>query len=380
MNILKLRLSRLFVACFVALMLFTASCSSLQEKPYWVFDTKQRIISPPLLSGSLVLIQTKDSLFALDANIGKSLWVSSGPVDTTFTVNGAYIVPMKATDDLVVIANGNGPIMTFSINSGKLIWKSQSEADDTDVVSMQIDQDMVYVARYNSRLTAYNLRSGDVIWTNIVPDRTSLRIFLMDNKLYLGTDSSLQVLDSKTGTVLKLISIDDIATAMAVDKNILYLALLHGDSAIAALDLATLNYRWSIPRQVNSSLSDIRSITLDNDTLYTAGAALNAISPLDGKVLWTVDKGDLLGTPVIHSEDLYLAGSKYLYIFNKETGAQKQTIVLPQNFPLSHSIFPQLEPAVVGDKIFIVEGNSLFVFNSLDQSLSPLVSPTSPTK
>ncbi len=339
-------------------------------KPEWVYNAGERIISPPLAVGSLVMLQTTKSVRALDVSTGALRWEAEGPVDPNFYLVEPYGGVMRSANGLLLTAKGGAPILALSIQTGRVVWQERPETTfDESVTDMQVSSDGVYVARYNSYLSAFDLRNGTLAWASRVPSRTQPQIFLMNDRVVLVAGNSLEIFDATWGTMLAEHTLDGLVDAAVLKGSILYLALFNGPYSFEALNLESAMYLWRISREASESsmLSDISSITAEDKTLYASGLLLIAISAEDGQMLWATNPDGPLGVGVAQAGRVYARGYRFVYGYDLKTGKETSSLPIPQPLLSLHAIFPPPDLALIDNKFMVAEGNSLMVFSIAGQ-------------
>ncbi len=339
-------------------------------KPDWVYDAGERIVSPPLVVDSLVMVQTTKSVRALDSSTGVLRWMVKGPVNADFSINQAYIVPMRSANGLLVTANGSAPILALSINTGDVVWEERPVTTNGEAVTdMQVSSNRAYVARYNAHLSAFDLGDGTLVWSSAVPARTRPRIILMNDQVVLIAGDRVEILDATSGTMLSEHRLDGLVDAALITGTTLYAALFNGAYSFEAFDLERSTYLWRIPRQAseNSTPSNIRSITAGDETLYASGAGLIAMSAKDGQVFWVTKPNGSLGAALPEARGVYVRGDRFIYALDPQTGKVIGSIPIPQPLLSLHAVFPPPDLVVMSTRLVVAEGHSVMVISLSDR-------------
>ena len=142
-------------------------------KKIWKTSLDVPIRIAPTVAANRVVVQALDNtLVALDAENGKTLWKGQTDYEATTIVGGAapaYNVDM----DVIIAAFSNGELRAFKASTGTPLWtdlliskkRTNSLAEITAIkANPVIDGDKVFAVGYNSVLVAIDLRTGVRIW------------------------------------------------------------------------------------------------------------------------------------------------------------------------------------------------------------------------
>ncbi len=178
----------------------------------WARTVKLPVKSPPVYyKEKLYLVTASNTLFALSAKDGQTLWTHSGlQEETSIYGSSSPVAASDAGGDIVIVPYSSGELYALDAKNGSQIWGrlmhnnatslssllSLSDIDATPVISNGI----VYAVGYESNLTAIELRSGKTIWSeDITGTKTP---WVGDKFLYILTaNNELVCVDAFNGTI-----------------------------------------------------------------------------------------------------------------------------------------------------------------------------------
>jgi|SRR6266487_94489 len=155
---------------------------------YWIFETGEKIQSPPLAVGSRILVATRMTLWELDATTGQVMWkfrrgVSGWPTTGSPTVAG----------NVVYSGLGTGTqLWALDLTKGHVLWSF--DTGDRITSEALVKANTIYVATWHGNIFALNRFNGTKRWVyalntnhsqNIV-DGVAGSMALADGHLYVG--------------------------------------------------------------------------------------------------------------------------------------------------------------------------------------------------
>ncbi len=174
----------------------------------WRVRVSSEVISPPVLSGDVVIVIANDGrTHALEAADGKLRWaVDRGVPLLSLRGNAAPIV----TNDRVLVASANGKVSALALADGRQIWETTVGAAEgrTDLERMSdLDGRMVlmdgdlFVAGYESGAQALTADTGRTLWTRNLSSVAGLAAGR--EAIYVAaTNGTVWSLDRRTGASL----------------------------------------------------------------------------------------------------------------------------------------------------------------------------------
>jgi len=264
----------------------------------------------------------------------------------------------------LMIPRDNGEVITMAPLDGELLWQD-SPISDWPVFDIDLDQDNAYISRMSSSLVAIDLESGDEIWSNSVPNRTSVFVFSINDKVYLGTGYAILTYNAKNGELLTEQDLSGLMDGVFVDAENIFIALLNGEYSVVSLDPNTLESHWSISRD-DLPISDVNSIVVKDDAVYISGYQLIKLSASSGEILWVKDQDDSFRKPLIQNNNLLVQGNTHLYVFDISNGQLLDRQRIPALFPIVSMVNMTNSQPCQGQSMFwITVENRLYGFDLL---------------
>ena len=194
----------------------------------WSQPLHSESLTAPLVQGGYVFHLTgNNTLHALDAKTGRSLWVKTKPVKAVMTIR----TQTKPVFDngRIYVGFSDGHFSAFNAESGREIWskrigddKKFNDVDATAVVTPKC----VLVSSYANALYCLDKNSGSILWRH---DHGGFNAVLAHKgKIYYPTGAGeIHVLDAPSGKLLKRILIKKgLATEVIAYKD----WLIYGES------------------------------------------------------------------------------------------------------------------------------------------------------
>lgn len=144
------------------------SVSAKDGKVLWTFPTRTENIAEPLLdssTGILYFLSGANSLYALDAESGRQIWLYSRQDSSNFSIRGGSKPALK--DGNLFVGFSDGALVSLNAKTGNLQWEIQLNKNkkfrDLDAAPV-VDGDLLYVSGYDDKLYALSPQKGDVQW------------------------------------------------------------------------------------------------------------------------------------------------------------------------------------------------------------------------
>lgn len=162
----------------------------------------------PTVNGGRVFVVTIDNtVLALAASDGRTLWSQPGVAESTGLLGGAA----PAVDSGAVVAPmRSGELMALTVDTGRPLWSdsivaprpADATANLADINARPvIDSGRVYVVSASGLMTAIDMRTGRRVWE--VPLAGIEQPWVAGGVLYtLSLDADLAAIDARTGRVL----------------------------------------------------------------------------------------------------------------------------------------------------------------------------------
>ena len=296
--------------------------NALGGESIWSFETEEEITSTPTLDGNnRVYIRTTNSIIALDAKNGTTIWKTESPSNTP--LNTAPLV----SGNIVFGPEKESRMAAFDSDTGDLLWRTSpidsglTQPSALEIQSIVVGNNMIYVARFNSGLTAYRAIDGQMIWEQEYSSRSNPHLAIDQKALYLGMGPSIKAFDNATGDPLWEKTLDAYIGPMLIIDDFLY-TLDERHSNLFAIDVDTQELLWtkSFPETENYEFDCLSEV---DDSLLIAGRELTAVNKTDGQVLWSTDELGRLECPAIAKNKIFIRNSNdTLYVIDLNTGKE----------------------------------------------------------
>ena len=254
----------------------------------------------------VVVVGTRDGvLHALRAD-GSTLWA--------FQAGGPFAAEPAVDGDTVYAACGDGRIYALAIGSGQERWRY--DAREALVTRPMVAGGVVLVASQQDTVFAVDARTGAWKWHRRKEPREGFTIrgvasvVAGDGLAFAGTsDGAVAALEVATGIVrwerqaAPAGSYPDV-DSLALSGGTLYAAAYSG--AVVALEAATGKPLWQV-----LTPDAARVAVAPGAVIAVTGSSVLALSPTDGKVLWTVPlSGTPSGAPRVHGRWLLVPAAE----------------------------------------------------------------------
>jgi outer membrane protein assembly factor BamB len=288
-------------------------------------------------------------LFALDPATGQQVWKFSPSV-------GAWPGYSKQWTDgnVIICGSATGHVYAVDAATGVERWATHIVDDtNTNVYTPVVSNGIVFVGythfigiphlQVNGGVAALDVATGRLLWANLLPhgDSTDNTGVWGDPDAIVLTPSMvvtqvavdrLYGLDRETGSVLVTRPAETFANVPVSKKpsdlpsiatsNNLVIVASSSLVTLTALSADDLEPRWKVAFVFGSPTR----ITVSSDRIYSgAGGGQFAVYDLGGKLVWTIDLGDLRSDrqegfyfpAAIDADRIYLPGNFEVYSFKK---------------------------------------------------------------
>jgi outer membrane protein assembly factor BamB len=327
-------------------------------EPVWVFDAAAAVVASPVVRDDMVLIKTRESLYALDGTTGEELWEADSKGE-----EGLAISPLVSGEYVVVPEEYSG-LAAFSSHTGELLWRvlppwgEKTRAMPSTIESTALSGGLAYVARFDWPLIAYDLTNGQSIWQAPALSGRDFPFIQADTEqIYLAAGDELRTYSSKTGELLSAAEFGGYLGPILLEDRMLYVAD-EQENTISALDMGRDNGNtlWAAQLPGDLDTFELRCLAVQDDVLYVAADRLFALSRGDGRLLWSTEETGRLECPVFLNDRVYVRNTgRTLYVFNPETGGETGRLSIKENTVMKHG--PFRSPAVVRDLLLVPFGD-----------------------
>lgn len=213
--------------------------SALNGDVKWSFPTRIENLAEPLIVDKLVyFLSGSNSLFALDRETGKQVWLYSRQDTQALSVRGGSRPAYR--NGTIYVGFSDGAVVALTAQTGQVKWEKQlnrnkrfRDLDSNPVV----DGDFLYIAGFDDHLYSLRAATGEVVWKSQYggygsPLVTGERVY------YASTAETFEALDRATGQRIWAYGLKEgIATAAQIYKGLIVFGESQG--SLKFLDLAT---------------------------------------------------------------------------------------------------------------------------------------------
>lgn len=249
-------------------------------------------VAPYVGEGRVVVADAEGHVNAFEIDSGKRLW----SVDTDLELVGG----ISGGDGLIVLGARSGDTLALRLENGQELWRRRLSSEVLALSGIDLG---VVVARTNDgKLHALTAASGELLWqagrkTPALSLRGASAPVIDGGQVVAGFDTGkLAVLNADRGTVLweaavavptgrsELERMVDIDAGIRVDAGVIYAAAYQG--RVAALSLRDGRIRWA------RDISSYSGLALDERYVYVTdeNGAVWALDRESGAALWRQDK------------------------------------------------------------------------------------------
>lgn len=245
--------------------------------PYkWSYAASTRIHNRPIAVAGLIILRTRDSLIALNAETGEPSWI----VPALAYVGPSAIIAVQ--DNLILFASdGDSKVQAVDLRDGTVLWTQEPDGPLGGIRVIAADAQRVYVGlgRANSPIRTFELQSGKPVWNNdpLVPSGISASALEANgDELHAAIGNRLFTLDSKNGALKT-----SVPEFIQVDQFVHQVALSWFNKTLLARDAKTGNKLW----QFNKHPSFFNVV---GDRVYVSSdcCALHALDFRTGQLIW----------------------------------------------------------------------------------------------
>jgi outer membrane protein assembly factor BamB len=334
----------------------------LSKEPNWSVSIPSRILYCHPHKESYVLVQTTNEVMLLSAKDGERLWVNHLSDYHVIDDRSATQTGMQVEKGILVTHRGDGAIQAIEVETGKILWEDASKVGET-IDSIYINNETVFVAIANNSVIAFDIYTGNTKWSFSAPSRSQLYLFGYKEKIFLS--AGREIYDVSAGMLSAPLELDGLVNEIKSDSEKLYISYVDSNISYSSLSLISFQSLWKIDKNTVPPLTSIiASILIDDNIVYYVGEDIVAIGKEDGELLWLSNYNDEFGRPVIIGNFLFAQGRQKLYILDKNTGAEIQSISLKGGFrPLEWIMYEKVNPCANSNTVWIARGKMLYAYN-----------------
>lgn len=202
----------------------------------WTFPTRIENLSEPLVSDGVVYFLTgSNTVYALKADTGESVWLYSRPEVLPVTIRGGSRPAIRKGN--LVVGFSDGTLVSLEAQTGRVKWEKQLNTGkrfrdlDSDIL---IENDDIYVSGFDDAFYKLRAATGEVVWKSEFGGYGGITSY--KNLVYFATTASEFVALDKSAGVPKWtykLKGSGIATGGEIFKNYIVFGDSGGDLIIA---------------------------------------------------------------------------------------------------------------------------------------------------
>jgi outer membrane protein assembly factor BamB len=281
--------------------------NALNGNSLWQYSTGAPVTATPAVDGKMLFVGSNDfNVYALTTSTGSLVWKYT---------TGSYVVSSPTVANGVVYAcSDDDNIYALNENDGSLLWTFATAGPIQFAPS--VSNGIVYVASSDGNIYALSASTGALVWQyTTTPKYNSTTPSVVNGVVYVASaDSNLYALNSSNGSLLWKTNLGAPADGSfaAVANGMVYLG--SGDGGVFyALDANTGAVRWQYTTRVPVYSA---SAVADGVVYFGDGNGFfNAFDALSGKLLWRYVTGRFFPEGVVTNGRVYLSGD-LLYAFD----------------------------------------------------------------
>ncbi|MDA8382019.1 MAG: outer membrane protein assembly factor BamB [Betaproteobacteria bacterium] len=177
-------------------------------KPLWQAQVSSSVLSPPAVSGGLVMVRSADGrITALNAADGKEKWFYQQPLPSLTLRSFAGVLALRGA---VFAGFPGGQLVALALENGNTGWSGTVAEPKggtaleriADVTSLPVtDGQEICAVAYRGRLACFDIRSGNLLWAK--PMSSTAGLAMGTHNVYVSEqDGTVAALDKSTGVSL----------------------------------------------------------------------------------------------------------------------------------------------------------------------------------
>ncbi len=206
--------------------------NGLTGEVIWSFSLGSESVSSPLIQGNFIFHTTMNgSLFCIERETGRVLWVKSRPAKDSVTVRGT--TSPVFFDGKVAVGYSDGYFVVYTAIDGSVAWEKalgdNKKYNDVDARPIVTDK-CILVATVAETLFCMDKANGNIVW-RLDEGGTSQTVCVENDTIYLSQENAILKVNLPSGKVIKRFPIDKkwgMVTGAALYKNWLVFGLSAG--------------------------------------------------------------------------------------------------------------------------------------------------------
>ena len=271
----------------------------------WQNSTGGEILASPLVHKNCVYIGSQDSIFyAFDAVSGRFLWM----YNPGSPLAGSPI----AIKDMIYIVTDKGGLHCLHRANGQIIWKK--ELGGPVHASISAEKNIIYISTLNGKILAIRAEDGEIFWERSLASKVTASVVISNSALFIGSwDKNFYAMRKDNGEVMWTFKCGGRITASsATDGESVFFG--SEDKKIYALNSSTGELIWDYQTRGKIEVSP----AIGNNLIYTGSddGKIYSIETRTGRP-WEYKTGGPVRTSPAIAESMLFIGSddKKLYCF-----------------------------------------------------------------
>jgi outer membrane protein assembly factor BamB len=308
----------------------------------WSIKLHDRIINSPQVSDEMIYVQTLSEMIAIDQSKKEVIWKQKIKGDDS---NCAFVIH----EDMIFTPSEYGVLYAINRRNGQILWSLPQLPYEEKFEDITVQNGLIYFATYNGYLQVRNTKNGDLIWQLQTPQRSQIKLQIIDKTLLMSATGKLFAYNALNGNQLWERSIDIGELFYWKEKNLVIIYEWRHDLYwISALDKANGQTDWT----TEIAMSEVNCISAVGDQLLISGNGMAKFDWENKKFLWMNKKLDHLACPVILKNMVVVRKmDRDFYFFDFSSGN------LFSRYPLRWTIFTNFnqlkEPNTMGNRIIL---------------------------
>lgn len=321
----------------------------------WSFNAKTKIRSTAVTTETSVIFGSENGrLYALDLYNGSEQW----NLDTGSAISSELLF----ADGKIIFMNFAGKIMAVDAVTGTQVWSLNTGGEHYrawghHLASALLVDDRIYIGSSSGKVYGLQLATGEQLWTMDLKSPVHTKPFMVNNTLYVSSDTAVHALDITTSKQLWSVPLQ-MPTSPAVANNTLVVGsrlnyvlavdvtsgverwrVSHGvdwvtggpvivdgvayigssdDKKYQAIDLANGTVKWEIGMGANVFATpafdgDISYISSGSSYASPGNGMVRAMHK-DGRVLWSLNGKNFFSSPIVKNKHVYIGSDdNYFY-------------------------------------------------------------------
>lgn len=285
----------------------------------WTVESEPGIDSSPVVAGNtLVIVDGRDDLLALDLRTGAVRWAVDGDV---------FVGSPAIAGSMVVTQTEDGTLAAFDLDDGQPVWRADLEIRLNS--SPLVMDGMVVAASDDGVIHAVEAVSGNLAWSVPLGAGQDRAVAGADGRVYAGSAGALVALDISTGTRLWTHESDAASFATpAVRDGTVYASGGFGSSSVVfAIDAATGAERWQFEPPDGIG---VRTASVDAASVYVASTdRIYALDRARGTTRWARDLARQTRAAIgIDGDTLFVVSQTRLHALDASSGADRWDLIV----------------------------------------------------